>query len=408
MAVIRWIGAATAVAQVDTFTPANVEIDDIFILTVTGLDGSSLVISFVATVGDVPNVTAGLTTAWNDSTNALASGITAADNTTDITLTADAAGTAFSVASTAVDGGGADTQTLSRAATTANTGVNNWDNVDNWSGGALPGGAADQDVYLGDAEIFYGLDQSAIGNALDTLNVESAKISVNPATGTLPTYLQIKAAAVLIGRHSGPGTIQFATPVNIDTGATASNIVVYNSGTNTTTTQPAVRLIAASASTNIEVRKGRVGIGYHNGETATVGNIVVNYITSQSSDADVYIGEGVTLTNYTQKGGACSLGSAIGTLGELSAGAMTTFGEGTIATMNISGGTATLNAIGTITALNVTGNGTADLTKSSQARTVTTAKIGDTGTIKVDPSVVTLTNNIQPFDATGDITLRAA
>ena len=40
MANIRWIGGATKVAQVDTFTPGGtIEADDIFILTATGWDG---------------------------------------------------------------------------------------------------------------------------------------------------------------------------------------------------------------------------------------------------------------------------------------------------------------------------------------------------------------------------------
>ncbi len=397
-----------AVAQVDTFTPANVEIGDIFTLTVTGNNGSSFAINYTAVDTLVATVCTGLETAWNASTNVLCTPITAADNTTDITLTADAAGVAFEVVSSAVNGGATDDQTLTRAATTANSGASDWRSAANWSGGVLPGVAVGDDVYLDDAVIYYGLDQSGISNALASLNTEKAQISVNPGTGAIPVYLQIKTAILTIGLHNAPGTPIPLFPVNIDLGSTAAEVVVHNAGTNNPTTEPAIRLLANSASTNIEVRKGTVGIANNPGETTTVGNIIVNYSTNQASDANVFIGDGVTLTNYTQKGGKCSLGSAIGTTGNLESGTLLTFGTGAIATLNITGGTATLNALGTITALNVSDTGTADFTKSGQARTVTTPKIDPGGTIIYDPSIVTMTTKIQLISSTGNIEVRAA
>ncbi len=410
MATIRFTGEAPAVAQVDTFTPATVEVGDIFTLTITGGNGRTLAISFTATAGTVANVTAGLSVAWNASTDALAAAITAADDGpgNTITLTADTAGVAFEVASTTTDGGGNDTQTLARAATTANSGPSEWRNVANWSTGALPGGGAGEDVYLGTATILYGLDQSGIGNTLASLHTETARIGINPDSGELPVYLQIKATLVNIGQHIGPGTPTFTPPVNINTGATASTIIVHNAGTNSPATEPSVRLLAASASTNIEVRKGIVGLAYHDGETSTVGNIVVNYVANAAGDADVFIGEGVTLTNLTQKAGKCSLGSAVGTLALVEGGALTTFAAGTITTITVSGGTATLNSTGTITALNIEDRGTVDFTKGSAARTVTTCRIDPGGTLSYDPSIVTMTNKIQPVSTTGNITLRAA
>ena len=410
MAEIRFIGEAPAIVQVDTFTPADVEITDIFTLTVAGNDGRTLDIVFVATAGTVANVTAGLTAAWNTSTDALTTGVTAADDGpgNTITLTADTAGVAFEVTATAVDGGGADTQTLGKASTTANSGPSDWRNTANWSSGALPGGAGGQDVYLGDATILYGLDQSGIGNTLDSLHTETTQIGVNPSSGRFPVYLQIPATLVDIGQHTGPGTPQFTPPVNINTGSVASTIVVYNSGTNTPATDPSIRLLANSASTNIEVRKGTVGIATGNGETATVGGVVVNFVANSAGDANVFIGEGVTLTNLTQKAGKCSLGSAVGTLCLVEGGKFTTYAVGTIATLSVSGGTATLNSTGTITALNIEGRGIVDFTTGSAARTVTTCKLDPDGTLSYDPSIVTMTNNVQPLSSTRNITFRAA
>ncbi len=100
------------VAEVDKFTPADVEIDDQFILTVTdGID--SVEISLAATAPTVANITSGLTEIWNDSSESLVRGITAEDHTTYMTLTKDIAGT-FDVTPSTVDGGGTDDQTLTK------------------------------------------------------------------------------------------------------------------------------------------------------------------------------------------------------------------------------------------------------------------------------------------------------
>lgn len=409
MANVRWIGGATAVAQVDTFTPANVEVDDIFTLTVTGLDGTTDSVSFTATAATVANVTAGLTTAWNNETGSLFTGITAADNTTNLTLTADTAGVAFSVASSTTDGGGTDDQTLTRAATTANGGPQDWSDANNWDGGAVPGGAASQDVYIDNATvaIIYGLDQSGIGNTLASLNIGKSftgSIGYNGATGYSGTYLQIKATVVNLGQHSGSGSPAGSGRIMIDTGSTASTINVYDTAsTSSDSNKPSCRLKANSASTTINVQKGSVGVAYESGETTTVGTVNISYKTNKTSDADVYIKSGVTLTTLYKTGGDCELSCAATTVTN-EAGTLKTYGSGAITTINQYGGSLYPNSTGTITTLNDLG-GLVDTTISQQARTITTLKISNSAQFIYDPSVVTLTNKIQPYETTGNQTV---
>lgn len=100
MATNIYMGSTVAVAQIDTATPANVVIDDVFTLTLTDDLDNTAAVSFTATAATVANVTAGLTAAWNASTDPLLTGITASDSTTHVTLTADTAGVPFSVAAT--------------------------------------------------------------------------------------------------------------------------------------------------------------------------------------------------------------------------------------------------------------------------------------------------------------------
>ncbi len=107
--------ATAAVAQVDRFTAATPQVNDVFTLTRLGAS-----VSFVCTVATVANVHAGLTAAWNASPEPRHTSITASDATTSMTLTADDAGIAFEVTPSTADGGGANTQTLVRAVVTAN------------------------------------------------------------------------------------------------------------------------------------------------------------------------------------------------------------------------------------------------------------------------------------------------
>ena len=399
-ATVRFTGSAAAVAQVDRFDPANVEVDDIFTLTVTGADNKVAAISFTATAATVDNVCDGLAAAWNASTSTACTPVTADPNYL-LVLTADTAGNAFTITASATDGGIADTQTLTKVPITANAGPRDWTSTDNWSGGALPGGAAGQDVYIEDATILYGLDQSGISNTLDSLNISQSQIGSNPAAGYAPIYLQIKATAVNVGAFYGPGTPSESAPINIDTGSTASTIIVYNSGSNGT--MPAVRLKANSASTSVRALKGKTGLAYASGETATIGTLTVSYVGSPASDADVYVGSGVTMTTLAQTGGDVVLQCGL-TTATAGAGTLTTAGSGAITTLNASGSTVTANSTGTITTLNITG-GTVDFSKSAAARTVTTLKLDAGGKLKYNPAIVTLTNNV---DSDNAVTLTAA
>lgn len=408
MAAVKWIGGADSVAQVDTFTPGGtIEADDIFILTVTGGDGSSTVISAAAGGTGASDVVTALKTAWNASTNVLCTGITASGTDTLI-LTADTAGVAFSVAGTTTEANGdaADAQTFTRAATTANSGTKDWSCAANWSSGVVPGASASQDVYVEDAEILYGLNQSAIAETLASLNILRSRIGANPATGCVPVYLQIKATKVNIGKNTGSGTSTELAPINIDLGSTASTVNIYNSTTNSTSTMPAVRIKANSASTVINLLKGVLGVSVENGDTSTVGTININYVDNISTDSKCYIGSGVTLTTLNKIGGEATINCAATTINNES-GDLYIEGSGAITTIDCTGGTVELNTTGTITNCNSRVAGTVDFTKSQTARTVTTPKVGAGGTIKYNPAVMTFTNKIQSYETSGVVQIQS-
>lgn len=399
MSDIRWTGLAAVIAQVDKFTPANANTGDVYTLTITGWDGSSVAISFtVAGTETVAAVTAGLAAAWEASTNALCTTITATDETTYMTLTADTAGIAFTVAASITDGEGGAAPTLARIATTKNEGPKDWSSVDNWSTGAVPGAAGSQDVYIENhsADILYGLDQSGISNALDSLNFLASftgKVGTNGFAGAAGAYLEIKATAVNIGAHNGYGSPTGSGRIKLDLKATASTVTVDKTATPTDAGygKAAVRLLADNAATVVNVRKGSVGIATEPGETTTIATVNVDYVSSVAGDADVYIGAGVTMTTLTQNGGDVIAQCAM-TTANANAGTLLTTGSGAITTINANGATITSNSTGTVTNVNIE-SGIVDTLKSSAVRTFTNVT-QNAGTLKHDPDVLTLTNGI--------------
>jgi hypothetical protein len=111
--------------QIIRFIPANVEIGDTFTITYTPTGHA---VSFVATAANVANVTAGLTAAWNASVLGSMVKYTAVDNGTDMEITNDLIDDYLNIVSfiaTAVNGGAADTQTLTKSTTQAADGVIN-------------------------------------------------------------------------------------------------------------------------------------------------------------------------------------------------------------------------------------------------------------------------------------------
>jgi hypothetical protein len=89
-------------------TPANVEIGDVFTIKF----GATTMATFTATAATVANVTAGLTVAWDNSSERIAGFYDATDATTKLTLTANRPSAKVEFTATATNGGATDDQTL--------------------------------------------------------------------------------------------------------------------------------------------------------------------------------------------------------------------------------------------------------------------------------------------------------
>ena len=158
-------GQAAAVAQVNTETPANVEVGDIFTVRLTNATGATHLITFTATGATVQNVVEGLkaaAVAANSAGQAPWNAVTCTEDDTKMTITADTAGEPFYVVTTATEGGVADTQTLTDANTTACAGPKIIDDLNNYDGRVAPTTGDSIVIPAGISATIYGKDLSAI------------------------------------------------------------------------------------------------------------------------------------------------------------------------------------------------------------------------------------------------------
>lgn len=386
-----WEGNQAVVAQVDTFTPANVEISDVFTLTM-----GARTVSFTATGATVGNVTAGITAAWNASTDPDIATLTAADATTHVTLTADVAGVPFTVTSSATDGGGTNDQTFTRAASTANQSPNDWSDAENWSTGTVP---VDSDVVIienSNVDILYGLAQSDIQPASLTIkSTYTGKIGLPRYNSIgyaeyLPTYLAIGPTVLTIGDGEGNGSGR----IKIDTGTDAVTCHVYKSGTRQETGIPSILLKGTSASNVFRINRGDVGLAFFEDETANAITINVGYVTNQTGDAKLTIGPGLTHAAtgvLTLTGGKCFCDSAL-INAVVRGGELTLDGTATVAALTLRGGTCYYRSSGTATAITAESGGVLDFSTGSAAVTITNATFDSGATVKNPHGRVTWSN----------------
>ena len=328
MATNIFTGDAQAVAQVNTETPANVEVGDVFTLKLTDQNGQSGTISFTATAATVKNVVEGLQplavaakaggqVPWN--------AVTCTEDDEVMTITADTAGRPFTVTATATNGGAANTQTLTDASVTACAGPYIYSVADNWSLSAVPVATNDVIIPAGTSGYIYGYDASGV--ALNSFTVENGATVV---IGHRDAPLQIDLADSKAYYIGGTGT----THLKI-TGASAT-VRVTQAGSGSGSTGYGLNLSGGEAGMTIIIECAstgdRVGIAAVAGSTMTAPTVRV-------MGGTVKIGAGATVTTFYGAGGVadCDAGTTgftterAGTfsIGKAAAATLLTVGSGT-------------------------------------------------------------------------------
>lgn len=392
---------AIPVAQVSTVQVTAFDASTTYTLTVNG-------IAVVAVSGDASvNATAtALQVAWEAATHPYASGITATVATDTVTLTGDTEEVPFVVVSSVAGGSG----TIgSVAESTAPTGPHTIDDADNWDGGTLP---SNSDVLVfRDLAIPVCWGLAGISTTGHTLKVDqsySGKIGLDrggyatsadgqttdlTAQEYREVYLQLDCERIEIGGHQGihdPGGSQ-RIMIDNDRASASTTIVHRTSSVGSEQGKPPVRLLYAHASADLDIRSGSIGIATDApGETSTIGDVTLR--------AGTYVqGDGVTSTNFTQHTGTAriSLGASTLTQALVHGGDAILDGDQIITTLKITGGRVESNTTGTIATVTHDA-GTLDLTRSSEARTVTTYTPRRGATLIQDDDVITITNFNRP------------
>jgi hypothetical protein len=376
----RFTPKALDKAQADTLTVANTWAqNDTATLTINEKDlvltvGASFATTDVATAlkemvnGDSFTVATHAASETGDNV-AEWEEVSATVSSSVVTVTGDTKGKPFTMTAAEVTAG---TGTVTQATSIAATGVNWWDNVDNWGGSAIP---ADTDVvYLDstDTDIFYGLGQSAIEPAAVYIAMSFEGDIGLPEYSEegeyheyRTTYLEIGPAILQIGAGGGNGSGR----IKINSTSDVCAVTVVNTGSSADA-NPAFIWKGTNVANTMVVRGGSVGVAVFGAETATIATLTVD-------DGDVTLGAGTTLSGViTVNGGVVRVNSKIDGSLVLNGGTVVIEGTADVDQLTIRGGTCVLNTTGTLGgATTISGDGVLDLSGNPTALTAVSAAI---------------------------------
>lgn len=315
----------------------------------------------------VLEITAGLTAAWNASTEPEHAEYTATDDTTHVTLTAVTAGAPATITGAATGAGA-----LVLANTEVGSGPTSWDVAENWSGGAVP--VNGDDVYVdtpNTPDILYGLDQTGV--ALATLTVGSAytgRIGLpvrNEAgyTEDRDTYLTIAPTVLSVGAGTGDTTGAGPGRVKIDSGATQFTATVHGTGPPADAGVEALLLKGTNVANQLSVLGGSVGVAVLAGETSALASLRV-------AGGRVRTGPGTPVSSVFTSGGQTEVNGNIGTAANMTGGELTHRGAGTATAVQVDGGTFRYESTGAYGTIDVSDGGTVDATGDPRAKQVQT------------------------------------
>lgn len=433
MSVRRWLGRAVNVTQVSTVTIANTwAAGDDAILTINGND---LVVTVGATDTATTDVAQALTDAINASSKLDGTGntdatsnvggqeipelteVTAAVSGSTVIITARTAGKPFTITAsedTAGDG------TCTIASTVAATGKHFFDNVDNWSGGAVPVDADDIVFDFGNVDCKYGLpvDATDINPASITVTMDyTGKIGLpeinRDSNSASSQYVEYRARAPIFDYNNSTSTV-----LNIGGGSGSGSpmmnfeflgdclTVVTVTGTGqpqTGVSNYALNIWGpnnASAMT-LNVQKGSVAIAPSPGQTASIAAINMGWVASQENDAKVFVGSGATLgsTAIVVDGGELILEATpsvttptiVQTGGKIYSSLPS--GE-TVTSVTVTGGVFYADGGATITTLSVGSTGVFDCRRTANAITVSNALLYRGASVHDPRRRVTWTNGL--------------
>lgn len=406
MAFPVWVGGASPVTQVTRLTVGGtIEVGDLFIVTV-----GQKAITVAAASTSAATVATAIAAALSALDSSLYPEITGRFSITDngdgtIDLTALTAGIPFTVTPTTTESNGSasDGQTFAASSITAVSGPNFWSVAKNWSTGAVP--ANGDTVTVDDGpDILFGLDQNAV--TLAALIVMSKKTRIGlPRTNAagypeyLDRFLKIGATVQDIGLGNGPGSDR----ILIDNGSAQTTLTIHNTAQPTDTGVKSVCWKGSHASNAVYINKGYFAAAQFPGETAVIADLFVNYRDQPVSDANVYVGPGVTLTNIVKMGSVLELNSDFDDLKNY--GGETTLVAGEPGAILCTGGTIHYDTPSNYTSATVGDEGELDFRGDTRPLTGTNTTLNKGAKFRDPGKRITFTNPMQINCDLQDVTL---
>jgi hypothetical protein len=382
MAIVEWKGTAMPVAQVTTVTVAGTVLaGELWSVTV----GQKTVSTTGHTaVGDVADA---LVELLGGTEPELAEMDWEADAGV-ITGTAATAGIPVVVSCTTDSASG----TITAAEVTAATGPNFVDNVENWSGGALP---VDSD------DIIFGTADEGPKYALDAIDdVTPALLRITPQCDYdigLPQsnpsgyreyrdrYLELLGATNVVIESESRGIVR------LNFGSAQFSAQVISTGNSTESGIPAVCFLGTHANNSIEQNDGDVGVAAYPGESSTIKTVRLTGGTLTCGSGVTLDGTGSTLT---LTGGTLTIASDALTVSVFS-GLVISREDAEIDSITIQSGTTwELSSSGVVATAVV--NGTLDLTKDASEKEITDLTLGPTATVRGFERLTVTTLSIAP------------
>lgn len=387
MALLDWIGAALAVAQVTRITFSAYTSGQTYTLTINGKS-----VSYVAAASTSADVFAGLVAAWGATLIAEFKEATASVNS-GVVLTANVAGVPFTVTATATGGITSTITTL-----TACTGPNFRTNAANYLGGAAPGAGDHTRFRNGNVPMLYDLEDVAV-NYGDIIIEASYTGSIGlPAVNPLgyreyrPRFLKLGNGSNNYKIRIGAGQGQQPARILIDANAATVFAQVYGTGTALDGERPLV-IKNTDATSTLEYYGGIATLDADSSGAAATLKVIAN--PQAGAQCNVLVTEQVACGVVTTSGGELEIrGSATSVDANLGS-KVSISGDATCPTVVASSGSTVFwDSTAGVTNATARPGGTIDFGRQAAAKTVTNGTCHKDGKFLDPLGILTLTNGV--------------
>lgn len=343
-----WRGDAQPIAQVSTLTPVSVTNGNTVTITINRKEYTYTMGSSVAAT-ELAALATALTTFGQ---TVLEFGeVTWTSSATALIGTGPDTGWPFTVT---VSG----TVSWTNVTTTSPSGPNWFSIAANWSTGVVPG---DDDIVVFENSAVscqHGLDQSSVTPRQIIIRSSFTGDIGLPRYNASNGYYEYRDTELSIGSvydtdyewltiDMGEGDGSCSSLVRLNTNGKKTKLTVYNTGSSTENSVPALQWRGTHASNEVNALKGSLGIGFYAGQEATVATLRESYVSSLETDADVTVGADVTLTTVIKSGGTAEIRCAVTSV-ENSGGDLEIAGLGAVGSLVVTSGTAYCSTTGIV------------------------------------------------------------